>query len=143
MKISTKGRYSLRLMIDLARHYSEGYLALKDIAARQDISKKYLEQIIPFLTRSGLILSTKGHNGGYTLAKAPEEITILEIIESAEGPLAPVACLDSGTVKCERTNLCSALPIYQGLYDVISNYLGNITLKDLVDQQLETVDYVI
>lgn len=143
MKISTKGRYSLRFMIDLAQHYTEGYLALKDIAGRQDISKKYLEQIIPFLTRAGLLLSNKGHNGGYMLSRSPEKITVLEILESAEGPLAPVNCLDSGTVQCDRTSLCNALPIYQGLYELISNYLGNITLKDIIDKQLENIDYVI
>ena len=83
MKISTRGRYSLRFMIDLAEHYNEGFIALKDIAARQNISKKYLEQIIPFLNRSGLLASNKGHMGGYMLAKAPSAITVREILQSA------------------------------------------------------------
>ena len=102
MKISTRGRYSLRMMIDLAQHYNDGFVALKDISKRQNISKKYLEQIIPFLNRSNLLTANKGHMGGYRLAKAPEEITVREILESAEGSLAPVSCMNNHPNQCEK-----------------------------------------
>ncbi len=143
MKISTRGRYSLRMMIDLAQHYNEGFIALKDISARQDISKKYLEQIIPFLNRSGLLLANKGHMGGYQLSKPPCEINVREILESAEGSLAPVSCMDNCPNICEKADGCLTLPIYQGLYDVILNYLNGITLQDVINSKPETCEYYI
>ena len=102
MKISTRGRYALRMMVDLAQHYDQGFIALKDISKRQDISKKYLEQIIPFLNRGNLLSATKGHMGGYRLAKAPSEITVREILESAEGSLVPVSCMDNTPNLCKK-----------------------------------------
>ncbi|MCD8041185.1 MAG: RrF2 family transcriptional regulator [Clostridia bacterium] len=132
MKISTRGRYSLRMMVDLAQHYSEGYIALKDISKRQDISKKYLEQIIPFLNRSGLLITNRGHMGGYKLAKAPSEITVKDIIESAEGNLAPVSCMENYPNECPRCADCLTLPVYTGLYKVINSYLSGITLQDII-----------
>lgn len=102
MKISTRGRYALRMMVDLAQHYDQGFIALKDISKRQDISKKYLEQIIPFLNRGNLLSATKGHMGGYRLAKAPSEITVREILESAEGSLVPVSCMDNTPNLCKN-----------------------------------------
>ncbi len=135
MKISTRGRYSLRMMIDLAQHYNEGFIALKDISARQNISKKYLEQIIPFLNRGKLLHSTKGHMGGYQLAKPPANITVREILESAEGSLTPVSCMDNTPNLCEHHEDCLTLPIYQGLYDLIYRYLEGITLQDVIDRQ--------
>ena len=114
MKISTKGRYSFRLMIDLAQHYNEGFIALKDISKRQNISKKYLEQIIPFLNRNNLLNANKGHMGGYQLAKHPSEITVKEILESAEGSLTPVSCMDNSPNLCENCSQCLSLPIYEG-----------------------------
>ncbi|MCD8308475.1 MAG: RrF2 family transcriptional regulator [Clostridia bacterium] len=132
MKISTRGRYSLRMMVDLAQHYSEGYIALKDISKRQDISKKYLEQIIPFLNRSGLLITNRGHMGGYKLAKAPCEITVKDIIESAEGNLAPVNCMENCPNECPRCADCLTLPVYTGLYKVINSYLNGITLQDII-----------
>ncbi len=143
MKISTRGRYSLRMMIDLAQHRSDGYITLNDIAKRQDISKKYLEQITPFLTRSELIVSAKGQAGGYALAKEPSEITVKDILLSAEGSLAPVSCMESGTVKCERAAECMTLPIYQGLYKVVSEYLDSITLQSILDNAPESYEYYI
>lgn len=134
MKISTRGRYSLRMMIDLAQHYDEGFIALKDISARQGISKKYLEQIIPFLNRSNLLNANKGHMGGYQLARQPSDITVREILESAEGSLTPVSCMDNMPNLCERCESCVTLPIYQGLYDVILSYLSGITLQDIIDR---------
>lgn len=143
MKISTRGRYSLRFMIDLAQHYSEGYISLKDIAKRQNISKKYLEQIIPFLNRSNLLIANKGHMGGYMLPKAPAEITVREILESAEGSLAPVSCMDNGTVVCDNAEECLTLPIYKGLYDVVINYLESVTLQDIIDKVPDNCEYYI
>lgn len=141
LKISTKGRYSFRMMIDLANHYNEGFIALKDISARQNISKKYLEQIIPFLNRSGLLHSNKGHTGGYQLAKAPSEITVREILESAEGSLAPVSCMDNVPNRCENCECCITLPVYEGLYQVILDYLNSITLQDVIDRQADSCEY--
>lgn len=132
MKISTRGRYSLRMMIDLSQHYDDGFVSLKDISERQDISKKYLEQIIPFLNRSNLLLANKGHMGGYKLAKAPSEITVREILDSAEGSLTPVSCMDNSPNLCDKCADCITLPIYQGLYDIVNQYFDNITLEDIL-----------
>ncbi len=135
MKISTRGRYSLRMMIDLAQHYNDGFVALKDISTRQNISKKYLEQIIPFLNRSSLLNANKGHMGGYRLAKSPSDITVREILESAEGSLAPVSCMDNNPNLCEKCGDCLTLPIYEGLYEAINNYLSGITLEDIIAKE--------
>lgn len=136
MKISTRGRYSLRMMIDLAQHYNEGYIALKDISARQNISKKYLEQIIPFLNRSNLLIANKGHMGGYQLAKHPGEITVWEILESAEGSLMPVSCMENNPNLCDKCGECLTLPIYEGLYDMIFKYFDGITLEDIIERRI-------
>lgn len=141
MKISTRGRYSLRMMIDLAQHYNEGFIALKDISTRQEISKKYLEQIIPFLNRSNLLNSNKGHMGGYQLAKSPSQITIREILESAEGSLAPVSCMNNSPNLCEKCSDCMTLPIYEGLYDVVIKYFESITLEDIINHQMTDFTY--
>ncbi len=131
------------MMIDLAQHYNEGYIALKDISKRQNISKKYLEQIIPFLNRSKLLITNRGHMGGYQLAKHPSETTIYEIFLSAEGSLAPVSCIDNTPNQCENFNGCLTFPIYEGLYKVITSYLKGITLQDIIEKQLETCEYFI
>ena len=143
MKISTRGRYSLRMMIDLAQHYNEGYVALKDISKRQDISKKYLEQIIPFLNRSGLLLANKGHMGGYKLSKSPSEITVRQILESAEGSLTPVSCMDNNPNLCEKCEDCITLPIYQGLYDIVIKYFDGISLEDIITRKISEFSYSI
>jgi Rrf2 family protein len=131
------------MMIDLAQHYNEGFIALKDISKRQDISKKYLEQIIPFLNRSNLLNANKGHMGGYQLAKHPSQITVREILESAEGNLTPVSCLDNNPNLCENCENCMTLPIYQGLYNVITDYLDGITLQDVIDSHSVSCEYYI
>lgn len=136
MKISTRGRYSLRMMIDLAQHYDEGFVALKDISERQDISKKYLEQIVPFLNRSNLLIANKGHMGGYKLARKASEITVRDVLESAEGSLTPVSCMDNSPNQCEKCDDCITLPIYKGLYEVVNNYFDSITIDDLVNKRL-------
>lgn len=124
--------------MDLAEYGSEGFITLKDIAARQNISKKYLEQIIPFLTRSKLLLSNKGHGGGYKISRKPEDITVLEILESAEGSLVPVNCMEDNPIQCSRCNECRTLPIYQGLYSLIVRYLGGISLLDAVEGRISS-----
>ncbi len=137
MKISTKGRYALRMMIDLAEHQGEGFVALKDIAARQGISKKYLEQIIPILNRSDFLQANRGSQGGYRLAKAPKDYTVKDVLELTEGSLSPVACLDTTPVGCERSENCVTLPLWKGLAEVIENYLDSVTLQDLLERQTE------
>ena len=143
MKISTRGRYALRMMIDLAQHYDQGFIALKDISKRQDISKKYLEQIIPFLNRGNLLSATKGHMGGYRLAKAPSEITVREILESAEGSLVTVSFMDNTPNLCKKCEDCITLPIYEGLYDVVTKYFDSITLEDIINRQVSEFTYTI
>ena len=137
MKISTKGRYALRLLLDLAEHKNDGYIALKDIANRQNVSKKYLEQIIPILNRSDILSANRGYQGGYKLAKEPDQYKIGEILKLTEGSIAPVACLDHDPIECERAGECVTLPLWKGLYKVISDYLNSITLQDLLDNQRE------
>ena len=145
MKISTKGRYALRMMLDLAEHQGDGYVALKDIAQRQGISKKYLEQIVPTLSRAGFLLTNRGYQGGYRLARRPEDYTARDILRLTEGGLAPVACLDQHPNPCPRCGACATLPMWEGLERVIRNYLDGITLQDLLEQQTARAanDYVI
>lgn len=121
------------MMIELANRYEEGYISLKEISEKQNISKKYLEQIIPLLNKDNLLTTNRGHMGGYRLSKAPEEITVMEIIESAEGSLKPVSCMEVSPNECTRCTECLTLPIYEGLYTIVNDYLSKITLKDVVD----------
>lgn len=137
MKISTKGRYAIRMLLDLAEHQNCGFIALKDIAKRQNISKKYLEQIIPIFNKSGILRTNRGSQGGYQLAKSPDQYTVGEILRLTEGSLSPVVCLEENPVICERSNDCLMLPIWKGLFDVITQYLDGITLQDILDQQKE------
>ena len=144
MKISTKGRYALRLMVDLAEHKDSGFIALKDVAKRQNISKKYLEQIVPVLNGAGLLTTNRGNRGGYKLAKEPKEDTVGDILRITEGSIAPVSCLDSEVNPCERKNFCQTLYVWEGLYKVVNEYLDGITVQDIVDRiEDATVDYII
>ena len=132
--ISTRGRYALRLMLDLAQHSTNDFVPLKDIAERQEISKKYLEQIIPTLSRAGFLQTNRGFQGGYKLAKSADKYTVGDILRETEGGLAPVACLENETIQCPRAAECLTLPLWQGLQDTINNYLDSITLQDLIDK---------
>ena len=144
MKISTKGRYALRLMVDLAEHKYSGFIALKDVAKRQNISKKYLEQIVPVLNGAGLLTTNRGNRGGYKLAKEPKEYTVGDILRITEGSIAPVSCLESDVNSCERKNFCQTLYVWEGLYKVVNEYLDSITVQDVVDKiGNTTLDYII
>ena len=133
------------MMLDLAVHGSDGFIGLKDIADRQNISKKYLEQIVPLLNKSNMLRTNRGYQGGYRLARTPQEYTVGEILCLTEGGLAPVACLDQHPNPCPRCGACATLPMWEGLERVIRNYLDGITLQDLLEQQTARAanDYVI
>lgn len=135
MKISTKGRYALRMLIDLAEHRNQGYISLKEISERQNISKKYLEQIIPIFNNTDVLRANRGSQGGYMLAKDPDKYTVGEILRITEGSLSPVDCVDHTPIACDRSADCATLPIWQGLSKLINEYLDGITLQDVVDQQ--------
>ena len=145
MKISTKGRYALRMMIDLAQNQGDGYVSLRDIANRQEISKKYLEQIVAILNKPDVLRTNRGYQGGYRLAKSANEYTVGDILRLTEGGLAPVSCLDNSPILCDRAEDCITLPIWKGLYKVISEYLDSITLQDIIDRNsdISNFDYII
>ncbi|MBQ7751957.1 MAG: Rrf2 family transcriptional regulator [Clostridia bacterium] len=136
MKISTKGRYAIRFLLELAKN-EKSCLSLKEVAENQNISKKYLEQIVPLLTNSGYLRATRGYRGGYMLSKDPKDCKIGEILRVTEGNLAPVACLENTPIECERKDRCLTLTLWNGLYSVICEYLDGITLQDLLDNKLK------
>ena len=138
MKISTKGRYALRMMIDLAEHQNDGFIALKDIARRQNISKKYLEQIVAILNKSDILKTSRGFQGGYKLAQTPDKYTVGLILRLSVGSLAPVSCLEQEPNQCERCAECPTLFVWEGLNKLISEYLDGITLQDILDKQKES-----
>ena len=137
MKISTKGRYALRLMIDLAERSDGTPVSLKDVAKRQNISDKYLEQIISVLNRAGFVRSIRGAQGGYLLKKDPKEYTVGMILRLTEGSLAPVACIEDEEVICDRQDSCVTIMVWKKINEAISGVVDNITLQDLVDWQNE------
>ena len=142
MLISTKGRYALRVMIELAEHKSHEYVPLKDIAMKQGISIKYLESIIPILSKSGIIDGLKGKGGGYRLNRSPEEYSVGDILRLTEGSLVPVTCLNDKPNKCEKAASCRTLPMWEGLSTVITNYLDNYSIADLIDQSRKGEYYI-
>lgn len=131
MRVSTKGRYALRMMIDLAQTGENMPVALRDIAQRQQIPIKYTENIMSLLLRAGMVKSTRGKAGGYHLQKAPAEYQVYDIIAAAEGNLTPVQCLDSESPECPMQHKCATLHIWRGLNEVVRNYLSSITLADV------------
>ncbi|MDY3281126.1 RrF2 family transcriptional regulator [Dysosmobacter sp.] len=143
MLISTKGRYALRVMIDLAEHQSDGFIPLKVIAERQEISEKYLESIIKLLVKAKLLNGVRGKGGGYKLTRAPEQYTVGSILRLTEDSMAPVSCLEAGTDACPRAAECRTLSLWQGLDKVINDYLDNITVADLMRSDADGYDYVI
>mgnify|MGYP004635335161 FL=1 len=146
MKISTKGRYAVRVMLDLALNNTGECIKVKDIASRQGISEKYLEQIIAVLNRAGYVNSVRGAQGGYRIAKDPSEYTVGMILRLTEGSMAPVACLDEGAPDCDRCDTCETLEVWKDLYAAINNVIDNVTIADLVEksrQRAENLDYSI
>lgn len=135
MKISTKGRYALRLMLDLASNNTGENISIKAISERQEISTKYLEQIISMLNRAGFVKSERGSGGGYRLTKKPEEYTVGDILRLTEGSLSPVACVDGGEIHCERYQQCPTVGVWKKIYDAVNQVVDNITLADLVEEQ--------
>ena len=144
MKISTKGRYALRLMLDVAIHGNGDLVRIKDIAERQEISEKYLEQIVSALNKAGYVKSVRGPQGGYKLTKEPKDYTVGMILRTIEGSLAPVACLEDEVNECERQSACVTLILWKKLDDAIKGVLDTTTLADLVGWQMEKADdYII
>ena len=141
MKISTKGRYALRVMIDLALHDTGEYIALKDISARQDITVKYLEQIVTTLGKAGLLRSMRGNNGGHKLARKPKDYSVGEILRTMEGSLTPVECLQNAQMECPRADSCATLNFWKGLDEVVNKYVDSYTLQDLVNETKENIGY--
>ena len=131
MKISTKGRYALRVMIDLALNSNENFIALKEIAKRQDITVKYLEQIVALLNKAGFLETARGNSGGYKLAKEPKDYIVGDILRATEGDLAPIICLTEDGV-CQRKQICKTYSFWKGLDDVINDYIDRKTLEDLL-----------
>lgn len=142
MLVSTKGRYALRVMVDLAEHQAQGRTPLKDIAERQGISEKYLENILSILVRNGVLSGVRGKGGGYCLTKSPDQFTVGQILRLTEGSLAPVACLVGEQKGCERAAECPTINMWIELDDLIENYLDSITIADLVESP-RGFDYVI
>ena len=142
MIISTRGRYALRVMIDLSQQDPDSYTPLKEIAARQEISEKYLENILKSLVTQGFILGLRGKGGGYRLCKNPDQFSAGQILRLMEGSLAPVACLEAGSSPCDRAGECRTLSLWAGLNDVINKYLDQYTLADLLREDGD-YDYVI
>lgn len=143
MLISTKGRYALRVMADLAEHPSEGYIPLKEIAQRQEISEKYLEAIIKILVKARLLTGVRGKGGGYKLTRGPEQYTVGEVLRLTEETLAPVACLEEAADVCPRAPNCCTLPVWKGLNRVINEYLDHITVADIIHSRDAGNNYVI
>lgn len=146
MKISTKGRYAVRVMLDLALNNTGECIKVKEIAARQGISEKYLEQIIAVLNKAGYVKSVRGAQGGYRIARNPKEYTVGMILRLTEGSLAPVACLDEDAAECNRCDTCETLAVWQKLYEAVNSVVDSVTIADLVEQRqkrAENLDYSI
>ncbi len=132
MMISTRGRYALRILVDLEDKQTDGYITLKETAERQEISEKYLESIVKDLVKARFVEGVRGKGGGYRLARPAEEINVLEVLQSADGTLVPVVCLEEGSKPCPRAADCRTLPRWKGLDKVVSEYLGGFTVRDLM-----------
>ena len=143
MMISTRGRYALRILVDLAEHRPEAYVTLRELAERQEISEKYLESIVKELVRVGILEGLRGKGGGYRLGREPEQISVLEVLERMEGTLAPVACLGPEGKPCSRAAFCRTLPLWKGLDETVRGYLGQFSIRSLMRSDEGGFDYVI
>ena len=135
--ISTKGRYALRVMIDLAEHHSGEYIPMKDIVKRQQVSQKYMERIMTMLSKAGFVEAVHGKGGGYRINRSPDEYIVGDILRLTEGSLAPVACLECDAAKCERADRCRTLPMWQALNEKITDFFDGITVADLMKKDME------
>lgn len=132
MRISTRGRYALRIMADLAMHETGEYIPLKDISKRQGVTLKYMEQIMPLLTHAGYVKSCRGNNGGYRLSRRPEEYTAGEILRTTEGSLAPVPCIEESSNRCSYRDTCTTVNFWEGMWRAVCEYADSVTLADLI-----------
>lgn len=139
MMISTRGRYALRVLIDLAENSEEGYIPMKDVAMRQELSLKYIERIMPVLSKNNYVEGVHGKGGGYRLSKKPEEYRVGDILRLAEGDLAPVACLECGAKPCKRADTCPTLPMWKEFNKMVNDYFDKITLSDLMKKNLKSI----
>ena len=136
MMVSTKGRYAIRVLLDLAENYNGSYIPMKEVAARQELSLKYIEQIMPLLKKAGAVEGVHGKGGGYHLTKRPEDYKIGDILRMAEGNIAPVACLECGAKPCERASECRTLPMWTKFYEMTNEYFDGITIADLIGTEI-------
>ena len=143
MMISTRGRYALRILVDLAENQQLGYVTLKEVAGRQEISEKYLESIVKQLVKEGILKALRGKGGGYCLGRLPEQINVLEVLELMEGTLAPVVCLEEEGKSCSRMAQCRTLPLWEGLNKTVRSYLSAYTIRDLMFREQDGFDYLI
>jgi len=132
MMVSTRGRYALRVIIDLAENAGDGHVPMREVAERQGLSLKYLERILPLLVSANLVEGVHGKGGGYRLSKDPSKISVGEVLRITEGDIAPVACLENNAVECEHINDCRTLPVWKGLNDRINEYLDSVSIADLM-----------
>lgn len=135
MLISTRGRYALRVLLDLAEHQNDGYIAMKKVAERQDLSLKYIEKIMPVLSKNNYVEGIHGKGGGYRLSREINDYKVGDILRLAEGDLAPVACLGCDATPCDRAESCKTLPMWKEFYGLVNNYFDRITLADLMKQE--------
>ena len=143
MLISTRGRYALRVLVDLAEHQSDGYIPLKEVANRQEISEKYLESILKVLVKHGILIGLRGKSGGYRLSKSPDQFSVYKVLQLMEDSLSPVSCLEDNAAPCARMSECRTLPLWQGLDQVIREYLSQYTISDLMRVGQPGNDYII
>ena len=143
MMISTRGRYALRILVDLAEHQADSFVPLKEIAERQEISEKYLESIVKELVRAKILKGLRGKGGGYRLARAAEDVCVLDVLSLTEGSLASVACLEEGASPCPRASRCRTLPLWKGLDGLVRDYLKGFSIRDLAREDDSGFDYVI
>ncbi len=143
MMISTKGRYALRVLVDMAEHQTDSFVPLKEIARRQEISEKYLESIVKSLVQGGILEGLRGKGGGYRLVRSPEQLTVAEVLRFTEGPLSSVSCLQPGASACPRAGICRTLELWKGLDQVVEDYLTGVRIADLMMPEQTGDDYVI
>ena len=136
MMISTRGRYALRVLLDLAQNKDEGYIPMKYVAEREGLSLKYIERIMPVLSKNKLVEGIHGKGGGYRLTRQPEEYKVGEILRLTEGNLAPVACLECNAKECDRKDVCPTIPMWAGFHKMVNDYFDNITLRDLMKNKM-------